>query len=101
MIETTGGLPRCVRTNMGTGIKMTPATLAAATTPNTRAVLLCSPSSSTGATCSAAELAGLAEVLARHPDVWVVSDDLYEHILFDGCSFSTIAQVAPRFALAR
>jgi aspartate aminotransferase len=95
MIEIAGASPRFVRTNMETGFKMTPAALAAAMTPATRAVLLCSPSNPTGATYSATELAQLAEVLGRHPDVWIVSDDLYEHILFDGRSFSTIAQVAP------
>jgi aspartate aminotransferase len=95
MIEIAGASPRYVHTSVDTGFKMTPATLAAAMTPATRAVLLCSPSNPTGATYSAAELSALAEVLVRHPDVWVVSDDLYEHILFDGRSFSTMAQVAP------
>jgi aspartate aminotransferase len=95
MIEIAGASPRYVHTGMEAGFKMTPPALAAAMTSATRAVLLCSPSNPTGAAYSAAELAGLAEVLARYPDVWVISDDLYEHILFDGRSFATIVQATP------
>jgi aspartate aminotransferase len=93
MIEIAGAYPRFVRTTEDTGFKMTPDVLSAAITPKTRVVLLCSPSNPTGATYTHSELEGLSAALARHPAVWIVSDDLYEHILFDGRSFATLAQV--------
>ena len=66
-----------------------------AITVRTRWLLLNSPSNPAGAAYTAADLAGLAEVLRRHPHVWVMSDDIYEHIVFDGFIFATIAGVAP------
>jgi aspartate aminotransferase len=98
MIEIAGAYPRFVRTTEDTGFKMTPEALGAAITPKTSVVLLCSPSNPTGATYTHAELEGLSAALARHPDVWIVSDDLYEHILFDGRSFATMAAVNPSLA---
>ena len=64
-------------------------------TPRSKVVMLNSPGNPTGAAYSAEELSGLAEVLRRHPQIWVFSDDIYEHILFDGFRFATLAQVAP------
>ena len=93
MIEIAGAYPRFVRTTEATGFKMTSEALAAAITPKTSVVLLCSPSNPTGATYTHAELEGLSDALMRHPQVWIISDDLYEHILFDGRSFATMAQV--------
>jgi aspartate aminotransferase len=90
-----GGSPRIVACDAGTGFKLTPDKLAAAITPATRWLILNSPSNPCGAVYSAAELAGLAEVLLRHPQVAVLSDDMYEHILFDGRRFATIAAVCP------
>lgn len=90
-----GGTPRIVACGAETGFKLTPESLAAAITPATRWVVLNSPSNPSGAVYSAAELAGLAEVLLRHPQVAILSDDMYEHILFDGRSFATMAAVCP------
>jgi aspartate aminotransferase len=77
------------------GFKMTPAALDAAITPKTKWLILNSPSNPTGAAYSSDELAALGEVLKRHPHVWVMTDDIYEHIVYDGFEFSTIAQVVP------
>ncbi len=90
-----GGTPRFVPCRADTSFKLTPATLEAAITPATRWVLLNSPSNPSGAVYSAEELAGLAEVLLRYPDVAILTDDIYEHILFDGRRFATIAAVCP------
>ena len=90
-----GGTPRIVRCGEEAAFKLTPDALEAAITPATRWLILNSPSNPTGAAYSAAELAGLAEVLLRHPHVAILSDDIYEHILFDGRRFATIAAVCP------
>lgn len=81
-----------------TGFKLTPRGLADSITPRTRWVILNSPSNPTGAVYSSAELRGLADVLLDHPGVLVLSDDIYEHLIFDGARFHTIAQVEPRLA---
>jgi aspartate aminotransferase len=78
------------------GFKLTPQALAAAITPGTRWLILNSPSNPTGAVYSREELVALAEVLLAHPDVLVLSDDIYEHLIFDDARFYTIAQVEPR-----
>jgi len=90
-----GGTPRIVPCGAATGFKLTPDMLSAAIGPATRWLLLNSPSNPSGAVYSAQELAGLAEVLLRHPRVAILTDDMYEHILFDGRKFATIAQVCP------
>jgi aspartate aminotransferase len=77
------------------GFKLPPQALAAAITQKTKWVILNSPSNPTGAVYTADELAGLADVLRRHPHVWIMTDDIYEHLLYTGQRFSTIAQVAP------
>jgi aspartate aminotransferase len=89
------GVPTPVACREEDGFKLTPARLEAAITPRTRWLFLNSPSNPSGAAYAEAELAALAEVLARHPQVWVLCDDIYEHIVFDGFAFSTLAQVAP------
>jgi aspartate aminotransferase len=76
--------------------KLTPQQLEAAITPRTKWLLLNSPNNPTGAVYSHAELRGLAEVLLRHPQVWILTDDIYEHQCFDGIQFANIAQVEPR-----
>lgn len=78
------------------GFKLTPDALAAAITPRTRWLILNSPSNPTGAVYSREELQSLAEVLLGHPQVLVLSDDIYEHLIFDGLEFFTIAQIEPR-----
>ena len=70
--------------------------MAAAITPKTRWLLLNSPSNPTGAVYEAADLRALADVLLDHPGVGIITDDIYEHITFDGLKFATIAQVEPR-----
>jgi aspartate aminotransferase len=78
------------------GFKLQPEQLERAIGPRTKWLILNSPNNPTGATYSRAELAALAEVLVRHPQVHVICDDIYEHLLFDGAEFATIAQVDPR-----
>jgi aspartate aminotransferase len=85
----------CVPCTQQTGFKLLPAQLEAAITPRTRWLLLNSPSNPTGAAYSAAELKALAAVLLRHPHVWVMADDIYEHLVYGEHGFATIAQVEP------
>jgi len=88
--------PVFVRCAQNQGFKMRPEELEAAITPKTKWLILNSPSNPTGAAYSKAELKGLAEVLLRHPHVFVLSDDIYEHLVYDGFEFATIAQVEPK-----
>lgn len=96
MVQLSGARPVIVTCDSTSGFKLTPQALADAITPRTRWLILNSPSNPTGAVYSAEELAALAEVLLAHPDVLVLSDDIYEHLIFDGARFHTIAQVEPR-----
>jgi aspartate aminotransferase len=95
MVILAGGRPVVVATSMDTGFKMRPEELEAAIGPKTRWVLLNSPSNPSGAAYTRAELEALAAVLVRHPDVWVMTDDMYEHVVYDGFEFTTPAQVEP------
>jgi len=90
-----GGVPVMVECPAENGFKMTPEQLEAAITPKTKWLMLNSPSNPTGAAYTEADLKGLAEVLMRHPQVWVLTDDIYEHIVYDDFKFTTIAQVVP------
>jgi aspartate aminotransferase len=85
----------CLEAN---GFKLQPAELERAITPRTRWLVLTSPSNPTGAAYTREELQALAAVLARHPHVWVLCDDIYEHLLYDGRTFATMAQAAPALA---
>ena len=78
------------------GYKLAPAALEVAITPRTKWLILNSPNNPSGAVYTRAELKALAAVLLRHDHVWVLADDIYEHLLFDGVEFATIAQVEPR-----
>ncbi|MBS0242098.1 MAG: pyridoxal phosphate-dependent aminotransferase [Proteobacteria bacterium] len=98
IVQLAGGTPRFVRCTEATAFKLTPGPLEAAITPATRWVILNSPSNPTGAAYTAEELSALAEVLLRHRDVGVITDDMYEHILFDGRKFATIGAVCPELA---
>lgn len=89
------GVPVIVAAGAEQQYKITPAQLEAAITPRTKWLILNSPSNPTGAAYSTAELRALGEVLIRHPHVWVLADDMYEHILYDDFEFATIAQVCP------
>ncbi|MDW8392600.1 MAG: aminotransferase class I/II-fold pyridoxal phosphate-dependent enzyme, partial [Oscillochloridaceae bacterium] len=64
-------------------------------TPRTKWVVLNSPNNPSGAALGEGELCAIAEVIRRHPDLWVLSDDIYEHLIYDGFRFVTLAQVAP------
>ena len=91
-----GGEPVIVPCPAEAGFRLTPAALEAAITPRTKWLILNSPGNPSGAAYAEADLAALAEVLLRHPQVWVLTDDIYEHLLFDGRRFATIAAVEPR-----
>lgn len=90
------GTPVVVRCLEEHAFKLTPDALEKAITPKTRWLILNSPSNPTGAAYSEKELRALADVLLRHPNVWVMADDIYEHLLYDGFTFKTIAQVEPK-----
>ena len=96
--QTFGGVPVFVDCAENNGFKLDPAALGQAITPRTKWVMLNFPNNPTGAGCSAAELAEIAEVIRAHPDLWVISDDIYEHLIFSGEPHATIAQVAPDLA---
>ncbi|MGO4607727.1 pyridoxal phosphate-dependent aminotransferase [Variovorax sp. 2RAF20] len=96
MVQLCGATPVVVPCGSGTGFKLTPRKLQDAITPRTRWVILNSPSNPTGAVYTQPELQALADVLLTHPHVLVLSDDIYEHLIFDGATFHTIAQVEPR-----
>ena len=90
-----GGVPVVVETDAAAGFKMSPEQLEAAITPRTRLLVLNSPSNPTGACYRRSELEGLAEVLRRHSDVVVATDDMYEKIMWDDEPFSNILMAAP------
>jgi len=90
-----GGTPKAVATSDATGFKLQPADLEAAITPKTKWVFLNSPSNPSGAAYTKDELRGIADVLLRHPHVWILTDDMYEHLVFGDFQFWTIAQVEP------
>jgi aspartate aminotransferase len=90
-----GGEPVFVTGEEKDGFKLRPEVLEAAITPKTKWLILNSPSNPTGAAYTRAELEALAEVLRKHPQVWILTDDMYEHLTFDDFEYTTIAQVAP------
>ncbi|MCQ4145278.1 pyridoxal phosphate-dependent aminotransferase [Vogesella sp. AC12] len=96
IVQLCGARPVVVPCGHDSGFKLTAEKLAAAITPQTRWLILNSPSNPTGAVYSRAELQALAQVLLDHPHVLVLADDIYEHLLFDGQPFFTLAQVEPR-----
>ncbi|MGH1367136.1 MAG: pyridoxal phosphate-dependent aminotransferase [Maritimibacter sp.] len=95
MVLLAGGTPVAVECGIEADFKMTPAQLEAAITPKTKWLIFNSPSNPTGAGYSADELRALTDVLMRHPQVWVMSDDMYEHLVFDDFKFTTPAEVEP------
>lgn len=95
MVKLCGGTPVIVSCGPNAKYKLTPEALEAAITPNTKWLILNSPSNPTGAAYSAEELKALGEVLMRHPQVWILTDDMYEHLVYDGFDYKTIAQVEP------
>ena len=95
VVQFAGGTPVFAVAGPEDQYKLSPEALEAAITPRTKWVILNSPSNPTGAGYTVAELKALGAVLARHPHVWIFADDMYEHIVYDGFEFATIAQVCP------
>jgi len=98
MVQLCGARAVIAACNHESGFKLTPEKLEAAISARTRWLILNSPSNPTGAVYSREELRALADVLLAHPHVLILSDDIYEHLIFDGAAFCTIAEVEPRLA---
>ncbi|KRA98997.1 aspartate aminotransferase [Devosia sp. Root685] len=96
IVRLCGAEPVFAVADASTGFKLSPEVLEAAITPKTKWLLLNTPSNPTGAAYTAEELRGLADVLLRHPHVHILTDDIYEVLVYDGGTFSTIAQVEPK-----
>ncbi|MEW6437442.1 MAG: pyridoxal phosphate-dependent aminotransferase [Pseudomonadota bacterium] len=95
MVAIAGGTPVAVETRMEHGFKLQAEDLDRAITPKTKWLLLNSPSNPSGAAYTHAELKALTDVLLRHPHVWVLTDDIYEHLTYGDFKFATVAQVEP------
>jgi len=96
MVLLAGGEPVIVPTRMEDGFKMKPEALEQAITPKTKWIIFNSPSNPTGAAYTREELKTITDVLVRHPQVWVMTDDMYEHLVYDDFKFSTPAEIEPR-----
>ncbi|GEO40167.1 aspartate aminotransferase [Skermanella aerolata] len=95
MVLLADGVPVPVECPAAVGFKLQPADLEKAITPKTKWLILNSPNNPTGAAYTRAELKALTDVLVKHPHVWVMTDDMYEHLNYDGFEFTTPAQVEP------
>jgi aspartate aminotransferase len=95
IVNFANGTPVFIKAGADQNYKITAEQLDAAITAKTKWLILNSPSNPSGAAYSEAELKALGEVLRRHPHVWVMADDMYEHIVYDDFKFTTIAQVCP------
>lgn len=95
MVALAGGEPVAVETALDTGFRMTPDQLRAAITPKTKWLIFNSPSNPSGAAYTRDEIKALTDVLLDHPNVWVMTDDIYEHLVYDDFEFTTVAQVEP------
>src|SRR5437588_1589677 len=96
MVLLCDGTPVPVACPQNNGFRLRPEDLDAAITPRTKWLILNSPSNPTGAAYSEADLQSVAEVLLRHPHVWVMTDDMYEHLVYDDFEFTTPAQIEPK-----
>ena len=96
MVALAGGESVPVVCTAAAGFKLQPEALEKAITPKTKWIILCSPSNPTGAAYTRADLRALCDVLLRHPHVWVLTDDMYEKLVYDDFVFTTPAQVEPR-----
>jgi aspartate aminotransferase len=96
MVKLAGGVPVFVSCPQNNDFKLRPEDLDAAITPRTKMVMLNFPNNPTGAACSRDDMKALGEVLLKHEHVWVLTDDMYEHLVFDAFEFCTVAQVEPR-----
>ena len=97
IVKLNGGVPIEVPTTIDTDFKMTPAQLEAAITPKTKMIWFSSPCNPSGSIYSKEELEGLAEVLKKHPNIYVVSDEIYEHINYTNSSHASMASVDGMF----
>jgi aspartate aminotransferase len=95
MVLLAGGEAVSIPTSIETGFKVRPEDLEAAITPRTKWLLLNSPSNPSGAAYTKAELRAIADVLVRHPNIWILTDDMYEHLVYGDFEYWTIAQVEP------
>ena len=91
-----GGKPVIVETTLEQGFRVTPEALEKAITPKTKWFVFNQPSNPSGACYSRDQLKAITDVLLRHPHVWVLTDDMYEHLVYGGFKFRTIAEVEPR-----
>lgn len=91
-----GGTPVFIDASIETGFKITPDQLDAAISPKTKWVMLNSPSNPSGAAYSYDEMKALTDVILKHPHVWVLADDIYEHIIYEGFEFNTVLSVEPK-----
>ncbi|HVA35397.1 MAG TPA: pyridoxal phosphate-dependent aminotransferase [Stellaceae bacterium] len=96
IVTLAGGTPVAVVGPENNGFKIRPEDLEAAITPRTKWLILNSPSNPTGATYSAVDLKGLTDVLLKHPQVWVLTDDIYEHLFYGDFQFATVCAVEPK-----
>jgi aspartate aminotransferase len=96
IVKFAGGVPVPVDCPQQNGFKLKAEDLDAAITPRTKWLFLNFPNNPTGAACSRAEMTAIAEVMLKHPHVWIMTDDMYEHLIYDGFEFCTIAEVEPR-----
>ena len=95
MVLLAGGEPVIVPSRMEDGFKMKPEALEKAITPRTKWIIFNSPSNPTGAAYTKAELKVVTDVLMRHPHVWIMTDDMYEHLVYDDFQFATPAEIEP------
>ncbi|ESR26892.1 pyridoxal phosphate-dependent aminotransferase [Lutibaculum baratangense] len=95
MVALAGGTPVEIATTAAQGYKITPEALDEAITDRTKWIIFNSPSNPSGAAYTRQEIKALTEVLLRHPHVWVMTDDMYEHLVYDDFEFTTVAQVEP------
>ncbi|CAA0094890.1 Aspartate aminotransferase [Starkeya nomas] len=95
IVQFAGGTPVPVETKLEDNFKLQPAALEAAITPKTKWLIFNSPSNPTGAAYTRAEMKALTDVLVKHPHVWILTDDMYEHLVYDDFEFVTPAQVEP------
>ncbi len=96
IVRLAGATPVIVETSLDDGFRLTPEALERSITPKTKWLILNQPSNPTGACYTAEQLKALTEVLMRHPHVWVLTDDMYEHLVFGGFEFHTVVEVEPR-----
>ncbi|HWC62483.1 MAG TPA: pyridoxal phosphate-dependent aminotransferase, partial [Rhizomicrobium sp.] len=90
-----GARPVIVECGLADGFRLTPAALEKAITPKTKWLIFNQPSNPTGACYTRAQLKALTDVLMKHPHVWILTDDMYEHLVYGGFKFSTVAEVEP------